>query len=206
MTRGRYPLVAIGEAQRRAVSWGFALFLIVSGEKLPFDFVIGDGRRISIVRVRRLKYAGYGTADIARTCACEIAALRALAVPEGICRELWVRGPDRSWHRYLVLPDAIEALDKLENGDGMHEDETQDDGMEDMIPFPAGLCALQPAPPAETEGLPERTGAPELNGQPVKTDVPEPTGQPEKSDVPDSTEQLRTTVVPKGNGTPGNPV
>ena len=52
----------------------------------------------------------YGTGNILRSCAQEIRELRELTIPEGIARELWVRGPDRTWHRYLVLADHIEAI------------------------------------------------------------------------------------------------
>jgi hypothetical protein len=110
MTRGCRPVVAIGEAQRKAQAWGLMLIGVIADTRLPFDFVINDRGRISLVRVRRLKYATYGIADIRRSCAGEIAVLRHMPVPEGICRELWVRGPDRNWHRYLVLPDTIEML------------------------------------------------------------------------------------------------
>jgi hypothetical protein len=33
-----------------------------------------------------------------------------LPVPEGIYRELWVRGTGRAWHRYLVPPESVEEL------------------------------------------------------------------------------------------------
>jgi hypothetical protein len=89
------------------------LIAVETNRQLPFDFVIYDRGCISLVRVRRLKYALYGISDIRRLCAGEIAALQKIPVPEGIYRELWVRGPDRDWHRYLILPESIEAL---ENG------------------------------------------------------------------------------------------
>ena len=110
MTRGYKPLVAIGEAQRRATAWGFMLIGLVTEAKLPFDFVIHDRGSTSLVRVRRLKYASYGAGNILWSCAQEIMELRELTIPEGIARELWVRGPDRTWHRYLVLADHIEAI------------------------------------------------------------------------------------------------
>ena len=57
MTRGYKPLVAIGEAQRRATAWGFMLIGLVTEAQLPFDFIIHDRGSTSLVRVRRLKYA-----------------------------------------------------------------------------------------------------------------------------------------------------
>ena len=118
MTRGYKPLVAIGEAQRKATAWGFMLIGLVTEAKLPFDFIIHDKGSTSLVRVRRLKYRSYGTESILRSCAQEIRELRDLNLPEGIVRELWARGPDRTWHRYLVLADHIEAVGNEERRSG----------------------------------------------------------------------------------------
>ena len=115
MTRGYKPVVAIGEAQRKAIVWGFVLIGLVTEAKLPFDFVINDRGRTTLVRVRRLKYSQYGISDILRSCGQEIKELRELNIPDGIFKELWVRGPDRAWHRYLVLEDGIEALENEED-------------------------------------------------------------------------------------------
>jgi hypothetical protein len=115
MTRGHKPVVAIGEAKRKAAAWGFMLIALVTEAELPFDFVINDRGRTSLVRVRRLKYAGYGISDILRLCGQEIAELRTIPAPDEIYRELWVRGPGRDWHRYLVLKDTIEALENDED-------------------------------------------------------------------------------------------
>ena len=111
MTRGRSPVVAIGEARRKAAAWGFMLIAVETDTKLPFDFVINDRGCTSLVRIRRLKYAGYGISDILRVCGQEIAELRTIPAPSEICRELWVRGPDRDWHRYVVFKDGIEPLE-----------------------------------------------------------------------------------------------
>ena len=116
MTRGYKPLVAIGEARRRATAWGFMLIGLVTEAKLPFDFIIHDKGITSLVRVRRLKYRSYGVENILRSCAQEIRELRDLTIPEGMARELWVRGPDRTWQRYLVLADRIEAVGNEERG------------------------------------------------------------------------------------------
>ena len=124
MTRGYPPVVSIGEAKRKAQAWGFMLIAVVADTQLPFDFVINDRGCISLVRVRRLKYASYGISDIRRSCAGEIAALEKMLVPGGIYRELWVRGPDRHWHRYLILPDSIEALENEHNDDPEETDVT----------------------------------------------------------------------------------
>jgi hypothetical protein len=103
------------------------LILVEAEIKLPFDFVISDRGCISLVRVRRLKYAQYRVAEIERLCDREIAEMRGLRIPEEIFLELWARGPDRNWHRYLVLADSIELLDGMEGGEG-DQDNLQDPG------------------------------------------------------------------------------
>jgi hypothetical protein len=107
--------VAIGEAERKARARGLMVFALEPEGDLPFHFVICDRDCISLVRVRRLKYPGYGVAAIEQSCKNDIAALRAIPVTPEIIRELWVRGPDRTWHRYLVLKDTIEARENDED-------------------------------------------------------------------------------------------
>lgn len=110
MTRGHPPYVAIDEAQRYAAAQG-CLVMAVNAQRpvMPFDFVTYHHGRMALVKVRRLRYAGYGVADIAVTCRDEIAALRAMPVSPGVSLQLHVRGPGRHWHWYLVLPDRIES-------------------------------------------------------------------------------------------------
>jgi len=117
MTRGHPPVVAIDEAKRKAAAQGFTLIAVETDQPLPFDFVINDRGCISLVRIRRLRYPWYEVPDIERSCMQEIAELRSITITEEIFRELWARGPDRHWHRYLVLPGSIEVLD-----DGDDED------------------------------------------------------------------------------------
>ena len=81
------------------------------GTCLPVHLIIHDRGCTSIVRVRRLKYVTYRVEDIERYCAEAIRETRMLDIAEGIFRELWVRGPDRTWYRYLVLKDSIEYLE-----------------------------------------------------------------------------------------------
>jgi hypothetical protein len=115
MTRGHRPVVAIGEAKQKAIAWGFAVIVLLTTLELRFDFAIDDRGCTSLVRVRRLKYSLFGISDVLRSCAQEIRELRELALPDGVYRELWIRGPDRTWHRYLVLGDGIEVLETGED-------------------------------------------------------------------------------------------
>jgi len=113
MTRGHPPLVAIDEAKLKAAIRGSVILVVHAEHRLPFDFVTCEGGCITLVRVRRLRYAQYTVADIGIYCAREIQELRDLRIPEGIFCELHVRGPDRHWHRYLVLPQSIELLEDV---------------------------------------------------------------------------------------------
>lgn len=110
MTRGRRPVIAIAEAKRNAAARGYLVLGVETDRRLPFDFAIDDGGKISRVRVRRLKYADYDPFRIRDSCWHEIEDLRHLQQGEKIRQELWVRGPDRAWHRYLVLPDAVKTI------------------------------------------------------------------------------------------------
>jgi len=127
MTRGHPPFVAIAEAEKKAKARGFTVFRLAPEGALPFDFIIGDGSCVSLVRVRRLKYAGYDVRQIEWSCRNDIAELRSITITQDVFRELWVRGPDRHWYRYLVLPDGIIALEdepgevngKRDGGEGL---------------------------------------------------------------------------------------
>ena len=125
MTRGHRPVAAIAEAKRNAAARGYLVMSVETDRRLPFDFAIDDHGEISRVRVRRLKYADYDPLRIRDSCRHEIEELRLLQEGEKIHHELWVRGPDRAWHRYQVLPDAVEAIREEA---GMNTRETQDTG------------------------------------------------------------------------------
>jgi hypothetical protein len=117
MTRGYRPVIAIGEAKKKALAWGLLVFTLEPGDHLPFHFIICNRECISLVRVRRLKYPGYDVATIGHSCRNEIEILRALPVTREIFRELWVRGPGREWYRYLVLPGSVEMLENRDETD-----------------------------------------------------------------------------------------
>jgi hypothetical protein len=53
-----------------------------------------------------------------------------------IFRELWVRGPDRHWYRYLVLPDSIEVLED--------DDDDEDPGAGVALPPPPVFVPYYP--------------------------------------------------------------
>ncbi len=110
MARGLPPVVAIAEAKRLAMVWGFGVIEIMMEGKTGFDFAVHDKGVTSLVRVRRLKYNAYNVGSIRESCAEQVRELRELDLPEGIGRELWVRGQQRAWHRYRIFPDTIEEI------------------------------------------------------------------------------------------------
>lgn len=111
MTRGHPPYVATGEAVRKAKGRDHLVLTLEPAGELPFYFIVTDRGRISLVRVRRLKYPGYTLEEIGDSCREDIAVLRSMTVIAEIFRELHVRGPDRHWYRYLVLPDSLEMME-----------------------------------------------------------------------------------------------
>lgn len=104
------PGIAILEAMRKAPALGCRIVEFRNDRNLPVHFVIYDHCRYSIVRVRRIKYPGYRCGEIERSCAADLREIRRMDLAPDIHRELWVRGPDRPWHRYAVYPDHIKAL------------------------------------------------------------------------------------------------
>ena len=58
MTRGYRPVVAIGEAKRKAAAWGYIVMTLETTGRLPFDFAIDDRGEIHRVRARRLEVPG----------------------------------------------------------------------------------------------------------------------------------------------------
>jgi len=110
VTRGIKPLVAISEAKQKAIAWGFQLIELETKERLPYDFAFHYEGVTTLARVRRLKYAEFWPEQIMRACVQQIRELREAAIMANLAKELWVRGPDRTWHRYRVLPDSIEEV------------------------------------------------------------------------------------------------
>jgi hypothetical protein len=115
---------------RKAKARGLIVFVLEPEGSLPFHFVTCDKECISLVRVHRLKYAGYSVPEIGYLCRNNIAMLRS-PVTEDIFRELWVRGPDRHWYRYLMLPDSVEFMEDEERPE---ENDRQEGGGESPSP------------------------------------------------------------------------
>jgi hypothetical protein len=113
MSRGKRPVVAIGNAKRKAAECGFLVMDLVSPVQLPFDFIAERDGSASRVRVRRLKQAGFRAEQILRSCRQPIREMRESEILKELAMELWVRGPGRGFHRYRVLPDTVEELQVL---------------------------------------------------------------------------------------------
>jgi hypothetical protein len=130
MNREKRPEAAIGEAKRKAMAGGFRVIEMAWPEELVFDFAVQRDGITSLVRVRRLKQAGFRVANILRACAMQIHDLRECSLFKGSERELWVRGPARAFHRFRVLPETLEEL-----------------GDPGVSPAPAGTGVLQETGP-----------------------------------------------------------
>mgnify|MGYP007068363373 CR=1 FL=1 len=86
------------------------LIELVTAAVLPFDFVVDRDGTSRVVRVRRLKQAGFRIENILRACRQELKELRERSQMKELIPELWVRGPARAFHRYRVLPETVEEI------------------------------------------------------------------------------------------------
>jgi hypothetical protein len=91
-----------------ATTLGFTVIELVMEEPGPFDFAIHDSGSPSFMRVRRQRQNEYRI--VIRSCAREIGEFRDLGIPLGIGRELWVRGPQWTFHRYRIAPETVEEI------------------------------------------------------------------------------------------------
>lgn len=108
--RDKRPVVAIREAKRRAAIWGFAVADIVTDEDLPYDFIAMKDGITSFVRIRRIRDSWFDIKKIQERCWKQIAGFREMKQQQGLIFELWIRGFARAFHRYRILPDAIEKI------------------------------------------------------------------------------------------------
>lgn len=155
MNRDKRPEAAIGEAKRKAIAGGFRIIEMVRSEELAFDFAVQRDGVTSLVRVRRLKQAGFRVANILRACGRQIRELRECTLFQGSERELWVRGPARAFHRFRVLPETLEEL-----------------GDPGVPPFPAGTGELQETGPVPWHEKPITTNAGEVRMVPYVRESP----------------------------------
>lgn len=172
MTRGRRPLTAIGEAQLKAVSLGFVVTGFVTDMKSSYDFMVHDKGGISLVRVRRLRQHGYRPELIQRSCAQQIKELRELVVPAGIVKELWVRGPERAWHRYSVLPETVEEVVIVPNlvSSKIGVQEQKEKGTVTVLPVKIGHMMSSSHPVSSLPRVQELEGTITLSELPVKVE------------------------------------
>ncbi len=111
MSRGHRPEVAIKEAKQHAAALGF-LVISLDTSWIPVDFFAIRSGCLTLIRVRRIKYGYYNVPDIETSCELEIRELREFPITGDIARELWVKGCDKHFHRYRVMKDQLEAIEK----------------------------------------------------------------------------------------------
>ncbi len=103
--------MAIEEAKRHAAALGL-LVISLDTSWIPVDFFAIRSGCLTLIRVRRIKYAYYHVPDIEASCEREIAELRDFPISGDFARELWVKGCDKHFHRYRVMQDRVEAIEK----------------------------------------------------------------------------------------------
>ncbi|PKG32831.1 hypothetical protein [Methanoregula sp.] len=108
--QNKRPVVAIREAKRRAVIWGFTVADVVSDDVLPYDFIAMKDGITSFVRIRRIRDSWFDSKIVQERCRNEIAGFRAMKQQPELIFELWIRGYARAFHRYRIRPDAIEKI------------------------------------------------------------------------------------------------
>ena len=160
MSRGKRPVVAIGEAKRGAVAAGFMVIGLVADTELPIDFLVCREGITRLVRVRRLKQAGFRIANILRACAQELSELRDQSLLDGVLRELWVRGPARAFHRYRVMPDTVEELGIVAQPKSLKCVKAKP-GTDTAVPDPKNL-----EPPGSAGKIPDAKGSPATEKSP----------------------------------------
>jgi len=109
VTHGRIPATAIGEAWVHAEKIGYDI-IDIHGDGSASDFETRKSGILACNKVRRVKHPRYRPQEIEDSCQNEVAELRRLRISRDIDRILWVRGPERSWHRYRILADRLEEI------------------------------------------------------------------------------------------------
>jgi len=125
MTRGKKPTTAIDEAKACAEKMGYR-WCRNTDPAFPFDAFMFRDMVITVVKVKKIRYAIHEKNPIEKKFRDEIEALRSLPMPALVLRELWVRTQDeRAWRRFMVLGDVVGELgfNKIEGYVNPHYDE-----------------------------------------------------------------------------------
>jgi hypothetical protein len=111
MTRGRRPLIALGEAKHIAEKRGKVRNFRHEPDMIC-NFVIYLVGLVAHVRVRRVNRIRITPDWLEREAAKDIAMLRFIASSPGISRELWIHTPKGSFRFFRVLNKTLSELDR----------------------------------------------------------------------------------------------
>jgi len=108
--RGRRPTTTIAEAKACAEKMGYC-WCKNTDAAFPFDAFIFRDMVISVVKVKKVRYAIDDKKPAEKFFPDEIEGLRNLKMPSHVLRELWVRTQDeREWRRFIILSDVVGEL------------------------------------------------------------------------------------------------
>jgi len=111
MTRGRRPLIALGEAKHIAEKRGEVRNFWHEPDMIC-NFVIYLVGLVAHVRVRRVNRIRITPDWLEREAAKDIAMLRFIASSPGISRELWIHTPKGTFRFFRVLDKTLRELDR----------------------------------------------------------------------------------------------
>jgi hypothetical protein len=111
MTRGRKPLIALGEAKHIAEKRGKVRHFRHEPDMIC-SFVIYCIGLVAHVRVRRVERIRITPDGLEREAAADLAALRFIVSSPEISRELWIYTPKGTFRFFRVLADSLAELDR----------------------------------------------------------------------------------------------
>jgi hypothetical protein len=136
--KGRRPTTAIEEAKACAERMGYC-WCRNTDTAFPFDAFIFREMVISVVKVKKVRYAIDDKKPAEKFFPEEIEGLRNLKMPSLVMRELWVRTQDeREWRRFIILSNVVGELgfNEIEGYVNPHYDEAKWKTERNLIIYP----------------------------------------------------------------------
>jgi len=106
MTRGRYPVRALEEADPIAKKRGLVRYY-ERGPDLIADFSIAIPECLAQVKIKRMRYIRCTLQWLEREAAEEIAGLKLFPSSREISRELWICSPEYAWRFFKVCDTGL---------------------------------------------------------------------------------------------------
>jgi hypothetical protein len=157
MTRGRRPVIALGEAMQIAKKRGETRQFMHERDMIC-NFVIYCAGFIAHVRIKRVSRLHCPHAWIEREAADALITLRAIASEPGISRELWIFLPYGSFRFFRVTDTGLIELDRDGSVLPLPEITGPTAGVQKPVPHPRGWEGAIPQntsiPPEQPVGVP----------------------------------------------------